>query len=173
MKKREVIFSLLSMFFAVLILSFTIGRQLINGENPSLASFAIINFAGYFFLLLMPVETLIPYYQSLGHPSISLLIVAVFTAMLAQPINYAIGYLMSTEIIQKLVGENKFHKLHHYLINYGAMAIFFFNLLPLSSSLLSLIAGMFRYKLRNLMFFSFAGLMLKYIVLVYLFHGLV
>jgi len=42
---------------AILIFSLTVGRELYYGErNESLISFVIINFSGYLFFLLMPVE---------------------------------------------------------------------------------------------------------------------
>jgi membrane protein YqaA with SNARE-associated domain len=172
LRRKKVLFSLFSLLAVILVLSLTIGKQLIAGEDPSLTSFAIIHFAGYLFFLLMPVESLVPFYQSIGHNSLAIFFIAIFTAIIAQPINYAIGYLMSAEIIEQLIGKKRFTRVENYIVEYGAMAIFFFNLLPLSSSILSLLAGMLRYRLRNLIFFSFAGLILKYVAIIYLFQGI-
>ena len=47
----------------ILIISFTLGREIMSGRQPGLWSFTIIHFAGYLFFLLMPVELLVPYYQ--------------------------------------------------------------------------------------------------------------
>ncbi|HLD00510.1 MAG TPA: VTT domain-containing protein [Candidatus Nanoarchaeia archaeon] len=166
-RKKNVIFSLIGIFLAMALISFTVGKDLLSGKEPSLISFAIINFAGYLFFLLLPLETLIPYYIAYGYNGVTLIIIVMAVAMVAQVINFAVGYLMSGEIIHDLVGKTKFEKLHRYIEKYGAWAIFLFNLFPLASSVLSLVAGMARYSLKKLLFYSFLGLLIKYILLVY------
>ncbi|MBI2112456.1 VTT domain-containing protein [Candidatus Woesearchaeota archaeon] len=170
MKRRvKIILSLGSILLAMALLSITMGRDLINGEEPSLVSFGIINFAGYLFMILLPVESLVPVYQALGYNGFLLGLIAVSTAILAQPINYAVGYMMSSEVIKGLIGEKKYNKMERYIQNYGKVAVFFFNVTPLSSSVLSLVAGMLRFRFRSLMLYSLIGLVIKYLALIYLF----
>ncbi|MFH1275691.1 MAG: VTT domain-containing protein [Candidatus Woesearchaeota archaeon] len=168
-RKIKVILGLTSMLIAITLVSLTIGKDIINGHNPSLFSFGLVHFSGYLFFLLLPVESLVPIYQSFGHNGLILIIIAVTTAIIAQPINYAIGYLMSSEIIKGLISIKKYEKAEGYIQNYGRIAIFFFNVFPLSSPILSLVAGMLRFRFRTLMLYSFIGLVIKYFAIVYLY----
>ncbi|MFH1275692.1 MAG: VTT domain-containing protein [Candidatus Woesearchaeota archaeon] len=168
-RRIKVVLGLMSIIIAISLVSLTIGKEIMDGQNPSLFYFGLINFLGYLFFLLLPVESLVPIYQAFGHDGLVLIIIAVATAILAQPINYAIGYLMSSEVIKGLIGLQKYEKAESYIQNYGRLAIFFFNLTPLSSSVLSLVAGMLRFKFRTLMLYSFLGLLIKYFTIVYLF----
>lgn len=172
-RRTKILISLFSLFVVVALVSLTIGQEILAQQKPSLFSFGIIHFAGYLFFLLMPVESLVPYYLALGHAGITIVIIAVLTAIAAQPINYAIGYLMSADIIKGLIGERKFDRYKKYICEFGPITILIFNLLPLSSSVLSLVAGMLRYRFRRLLLYSFAGLMIKYITLVYLYYKFV
>ena len=167
-KGYKVILSLASLGLAVVLLSLTIGKELISGEDPSLGSFAIVNFAGYLFFLLLPVETLVPYYQSLGYSPLVLIIIAVGTAIVAQPVNYAIGYLMSGGITHDLIGQKRYENMTKYLQEYGNVVIFLFNLTPLASSVLSAVAGMLKYRFKDLMLYSLLGLLLKYFLMIVL-----
>ena len=63
-RRKRVIVKLIILTFVVTIISITIGRSLFFDQKPGLYSFAIINFAGYLFFLMMPVEILFPYYLS-------------------------------------------------------------------------------------------------------------
>ena len=154
---------------AILISSFTIGRQIYLGREPDIVSFSIIHFAGYLFFMLMPVEILFTYYLIEDVNLVILLILALVTAMVAQIIDYLIGYLVSNHVIHKLIGEKKYKKTKKYMDKYGNLTVFVFNFLPLSSSVLSLVAGMLRYRFRNFVIYSLMGLSLKYFIIVLLF----
>jgi membrane protein YqaA with SNARE-associated domain len=167
-RRNKIVLSLISLLLGVGLISLTIGRELFLQQKPTLFSFGVVHFAGYLFFLLMPVETLVPLYQSFGYPALTLLLIAIGTAILAQPINYAVGYLMSADVIQGLIGDKRYKRSKKNISEFGPVTIFLFNFLPLSSSVLSLVAGMLRYRFRNLIFFSLCGISLKYLVLVYL-----
>ena len=154
---------------AILISSLTIGRQIFLGNEPDIVSFSVIHFAGYLFFLLMPVEILFTYYFIEDVNVIVLLILALVTAIAAQMIDYLIGYLVSNQVIHNLMGKKRYRNLKKYMDRYGNLAVFVFNALPLSSSVLSLVAGMLRYKFRNFVIYSFMGLSLKYFIIVLLF----
>jgi len=168
MKKIKLIFSFITIVLAVLIISLTIGKEIIAGHQLSLLSFTIVNFAGYLFFLLMPVEVLVPYYISAGHKGYLIILLAVGGALVAQVINYVVGYLMSAEVIHSLIGKKRYKKIEDKIHSYGIWAILFFNLFPLSSSVLSLAAGMVRFKLKSLLLYTFIGLTIKYFILIYL-----
>ena len=119
----------------------------------------------------MPVEILFIYYVIDGHNLIVLLGLALATAMAAQIIDYLIGYTVSSQVIYKIIGEKKYKKAEKYIDKYGNMTVFVFNVLPLSSSVLSLAAGMLRYKFRSMVLYSFFGLSLKYILIIFLFYN--
>jgi membrane protein YqaA with SNARE-associated domain len=167
--RRRTIFGLVALLIIIAIISFTIGQDIIAGRQPGLDSFLILNFAGYLFFLMMPVEALVPYYLSQGHSGLVLIVVAVATAILAQLFDYFAGHLMSGRIINDLIGHKRYERAWHYIHKYGGWAILVFNLFPLSSPILILAAGMVRFSLKRVICYSLIGLVLKYIAIVYVF----
>lgn len=147
----------------ILFLSITIGQQITAARQPGLLSFAIINFIAYLFFIMMPVEALVPYYLSQGHNGGSIFLVGLGTALLAQLLDYSVGYLSSKEVIHHFIGQRRYEKAEQRIRNYGGVAVFLFNVLPLPSPLMSLAAGMVRFSLRRTLLHSFMGLAIKYI----------
>ncbi|MFC1753834.1 VTT domain-containing protein [Thermoproteota archaeon] len=165
--KRKTIFGLVIVLLVIGILSITIGPEIFAGKDPALSSFFILNFAGYLFFILMPVEILVPYYLAEGHSGLLIIIGAVITAMVAQVFDYMIGYLASSNIIYDLIGRKKYNKAKKTLQKYGDWIILLFNLFPLSSPIAMMAAGMIRLKIRRVFLFSFIGLVVKYVTIVY------
>ena len=166
--KTKIIISFIAIIIAIAIVSLTIGRDILQEKNPGLTSFATVHFAGYLFFLLMPVEAAFAYYL-IEHNAVTLILIALTTAMLAQLIDYAIGYLMSRSFINHLVGKKRFSRARKLIDKYGNWTIFFFNLFPLSSPIVVLVAGMTRHKLWQVIFYSFLGLTVKYVVIAFIF----
>lgn len=167
MTKRRILGVLLTAAIAIVLVSTTLGRALYEGHSPSLTSFALIHFAGYLFFLLMPVEALVPIYQGEGHAGSTLIVVAVGTAIAAQLIDYGIGRSVSEGAIHELIGEKRYTRFKGTIDKWGGWAILFFNLLPLSSPNMLLVAGMTRYSARRAFFYSAIGLTGKYLAIVY------
>ena len=151
------------------IISVVVSKFFLSDKSLDIQSFTLIHFAGYLFFIVMPVETLIPIYLSAGHSGITLIIIALLTAMFAQMIDYAIGYAISHKIRGKLISEKRFAKMETQINKWGGLTIFIFNLFPLSSPILAAVAGMIRFSFRKLIFYSFLGLTIKYVVIVLLF----
>ena len=149
---------------AIIIVSLTIGKDIYEGRNQTLTSFSIIHFSGYLFFILMPVEMVFLYYLTF-YDEVFLVWVAIVTSVTAQFIDYFIGYSIRLGSVTRIAGEKKILKAEKYIKKYGNLTIFFFNLLPLSSPVISLAAGILRYNLKDLFVFSFSGLLLKYIIL--------
>jgi len=95
--------------------------------------------------------------------------VAVTTAMAAQVIDYMIGYYFSMGLIDNFIGRRRYEKAEAEILKYGNLALFIFNLLPLSSPVISLAAGMLKYKVKNALFFSLCGLLFRYALLTLIF----
>jgi membrane protein YqaA with SNARE-associated domain len=156
----------------VVIASLTIGKDIYENKGQSILSFAIVNFFGYlFFFLLMPMELAFIFYLRTGYDPLILNLVAVATAMISQIIDYLIGYFFSTRIIDRLIGRKRYEKAEEKIRKYGNWALFLSNLLPLSSPIISLAAGMLKYKPKNALFFSFVGMVCRYLLLTLLFQG--
>jgi membrane protein YqaA with SNARE-associated domain len=155
---------------AVIIASLTVGRDIYYGSrNEGLLSFAIVNFSGSLFFLIMPVELAFIYYLS-GDIKVWILIsVAMGTSMVSQAINYLIGLLFSRDIINRLIGKHQYIKAEDRIRKYGNIIIFLFNVTPISNDVLSLAAGMLNYRVKDAAIFTFAGLLLKYIILTLIF----
>ncbi len=160
----RLIFILITSAIAVIIVSLTVGRDLYEGKGQSLFSFGLIHFSGYLFFLLMPVEMAFVYYLSY-FPELQLTGVALATAISAQILDYLIGYSFSPKFLRNVVGMKRIERIERYIQQYGNLTIFIFNILPLSSPVLALVAGMLRVKFKNIMLYSIIGLALKYFLL--------
>lgn len=155
---------------AITIASLTVGRDIYYGtRDKGLLSFAIVNASGYLFFLFMPVEIAFVYYLQGNINMLALNAVALGTAILSQSIDYAIGFMISNRFIDRLIGRKRYEKAEDKIIKYGNLTIFLFNALPLSSPVISLAAGMLRYRIRDAVIFTIAGLIVKYVALTLIF----
>ena len=173
MEKRKlsipkIIGVILPLVAAIVIFSLTIGRELYADRTQSIRSFAFIHFSGYLFFLLMPVEMAFVYYLSY-YEEAKLIGIALLTATAAQVIDYLIGLSFSSKFIRHFVGEKRIEKAEKQIRRYGNLTIFVFNLLPLSSPIIALVAGMLKLRFRDLLLYSLTGLVLKYVVLTLIF----
>ena len=153
----------------ILIVSSTLGREIMSGRQPGLRSFTIIHFAGYLFFLLMPVEALVPYYLAEGHSAALVVALSIGTAVAAQIVDYFVGLLLSEKVLN-MIGRKKYDRVKGKIDRYGGWAIFTFNLLPLSSPNMLLVAGMVRFNAVYALAISAGGLAVKYLALVYFFR---
>jgi len=170
-KLSKALVILITSLIAIVIISLTIGKELYEGRTQSIFSFGLIHFSGYLFFLLMPVEMAFVYYLTY-YKEIELIAVAMVTAVTAQVIDYLIGYSFSTKFIYNIVGGKRINRAEKYIKRYGNLTIFVFNVTPLSSPVIALVAGMIKYRFRDLMIYSIGGLLIKYIVLSLLFANM-
>jgi membrane protein DedA with SNARE-associated domain len=166
-RRTRLLISLIMMGVIALLVTVTLVPDLIARRTPDLRSFALLHFAGYLFFIVMPVEVLIPYYQAAGHDELLLVGLAVGTAFVAQIIDFAIGWAMSGDFIHGLIGEERHRKTRATIEKHGVWAIFLFNLFPLSSPILLAVAGMVRFNPRVALPVSMAGLVGKYLLMVF------
>lgn len=158
--------SVLLVIAAATIASLTIGRDIYYGAGEhGLLSFGIINFSGYLFFLFMPVEIAFIYYLSGDVSILTLNIIAICTALLAQSVDYLIGFLLSEKIIDRFIGKRRYEKAESKIRKYGNIAIFVFNALPLSSPVITLAAGMLKHRIKDAFIYTVTGLLFKYTVL--------
>lgn len=167
--RNRILIALAFLALAATVASLTVGRDLYSGRAPDLQSFALVNFAGYLFFLVMPVEVLVPWYLAEGHAGPVVATLAVLTATAAQMVDYGIGRLASDKLVTHLIGERRLQRMHGTIERYGRWAIFLFNLTPLSSPTIVAAAGVVRLGFARTMLWSVAGLVLKYAALVWLF----
>jgi len=169
---RRIIILILLVVLMTIIASLTIGKDIYENNKDGIFSFAIMNFSGYlFFFLLMPMELAFILYLHTGYDPLVLTMVAVATAMAAQIVDYLIGYFLSTGIIDRLIGQRRYKKAEAEIRKYGNLALFLSNLLPLSSPIISLAAGMLKYSKKDAFIFSLCGMILRYVLLSLLFFG--
>lgn len=171
MSRTRVIAALITALIAIVVVSATLGREIYAGRTPSLGSFALIHFAGYLFFLLMPVEALVPIYQAEGHAGGLLVSVAVLTALAAQAIDYGIGRSVREEAVHGLIGEARYVRFKGMIARWGGWAVLLFNLFPLSSPNMLLVAGITRFSALRAFLYSLAGLTVKYTVMVFVFDA--
>jgi len=166
----RVILILATSIIAITIAASTIGRDLYLGRGQSVLSFAIVHFAGYLFFLLMPVELAFIYCANNQAEVIPIILVALGTATAGQIIDYFIGYTISSKILTKYLGVRKSERAKSNIEKYGSLTIFIFNLLPLSSPVICLAAGMIKYPFRKVILFSLLGLVFKYSAIAIVLH---
>lgn len=171
MTRRRVLGVLLTAVIAIFLVSATLGRAIYEGQSPGLTSFALIHFAGYLFFLLMPVEALVPVYQGEGHAGATLIALAVVTAIAAQVIDYSVGRSVKEDSIHELIGEKRYIRFKGTIDKWGGWAILLFNLMPLSSPNMLLVAGITRFSARRAFLYSALGLTGKYLAIVYAFDA--
>jgi len=116
----------------------------------------------------MPVELAYIYYLNF-FSDWQMIVVALTTATAGQVIDYYIGLSMSTAIVNNLVGEKRVLNAEKHILKYGSLTIFIFNLFPLSSPVISVAAGMLKFRFKVFIIYSSAGLIIKYIVLTLIF----
>lgn len=167
-KPTKFIFILITSVTAICLVSFTIGRELYADKSESILSFALIHFSGYLFFLLMPVEVAFIYYLPF-YTEVELIAAALGTAIIAQCVDYFIGKLIRPTRIFELMGRKRIAKTERYIRKYGLLTIFVFNLFPLSSPVIALVAGMIRFNFRQFILVSSFGLFIKYVVLSWVF----
>lgn len=151
-----------SLVAGIAILSLAWRYTLTTDEATTLPIFAAVHFAGYLFFIISPVELLYAHMLAESHAFTPLFLIAVSTALLAQTIDYAVGYAFSYRVIDRMIGQRKYKRYQQRIDRYGGLTIFFFCLFPLSSPIVVLVAGIMRYPLRWVILFSTLGLSLKY-----------
>jgi membrane protein YqaA with SNARE-associated domain len=156
---------------AIVIASLTIGRDIYEHNERGLLSFAIVNFSGYLFFLFMPVELAFIFYLRAGHDPLLLYLIALATAIASQSIDYLIGFFFSSNVIDRLIGRRRHLRAEAEIRKYGRVTLLVFNVLPLSSPVIALAAGMLKYRVKDALFYSCIGLLIKYLLLS-LFFGL-
>ncbi len=156
--------------FSLIVLA--IGRSITLGETTSLTAFILIHFAGYLFFILATVELLFIHMILLEHSPSILIFLAVTTAVIAQAIDYHIGKLASKKVIRDVIGEKRYELSRGRIEKFGDPAIFLFNLFPLSSPILILVAGMIKYDYKKVLLYSIPALTIKYTFLAIMFTPL-
>jgi membrane protein DedA with SNARE-associated domain len=173
LKKTDIVQLIITVILvatAITIASLTVGRDIyLNTPSEGLLSFAIVNFSGYLFFLFMPVEVAFVYYLKADINIWVLNAVTLGTAIVSQTIDYLIGYIFSTRIIDRLIGRRRYEKAENKIRKYGNITIFFFNVTPLSSPVISLAAGMLKHRKKDAIIFTMAGLIVKYLYLTLIF----
>ena len=134
----------------------------LTGEAINIQTYALINFTSYLFFTMTFIELLFAQMIRLGENPLILVPLAVITSMLALTVDYLIGYFFSKSFLSKIITEKKLKKYEERIQKYGNPAIFIFNVLPLSSPMLTLAAGLIRYDYKKLLFYSVLGLTIKY-----------
>jgi membrane protein DedA with SNARE-associated domain len=173
-KKYEYrIMGIIGFIIGLSLITMTIARSILLGETTSLTAFILIHFAGYLFFILAAVEILYIHMITQGYNPVLMVMLAITTAVTAQAIDYQIGRLASNKFIKELIGKKKYATYLTRIEKFGNPIIFIFNLFPLSSPILILVAGMIKYDYNKVLAYSIPGLLIKYTVLALIFSPLI
>lgn len=88
--------------------------------------------------------------------------------LLAQALNYALGWSLSQTVIH-LISKKTLYKARRYVNKHGRTGLFLFNLFPLPAPVLTLGLGITKYNIYRLFFYTLLGSMLKYPIVVLFF----
>jgi len=170
MRKRDILKWIITVAIGIVLISIPLEHTIFGDQPLNIYYFTIVHFAGYLFFLLLPVETLVPIYLSAGFNPVLIFFISIVTATIAQIIDYSVGYSVSEAVINKMVGAWRYRRFEKLIGKYGSITIFVFNLFPLSSSVISLIAGTLRFNFKKTVFFSILGLSIKYLIIILSFY---
>lgn len=159
------LFGLLGILAGSTILFMPLLNIFTTGETINIQTFALVNFAGYLFITMTFVEVLFAQIILLGGNPLTFTMVAIITGLLSLSTDYLIGHTFSRAVLNKIISEKKLEKYQQRIEKYGNPIIFTFNVLPLSSPLLTLAAGLIRYDYKKLMIYSALGLVIKYVAI--------
>lgn len=163
--KTSTIATIIGLLAGMFLLYFVIGQDISSGIPLTLSQFFYAHAAGYLFFIISPVEILFVHGLNIGLSPLYLTIAALIGAVGAQIIDYAIGLLFSKRFIEEIISVKKYQKYKAKIETHGGWIILLFNLLPLSSPILVLVAGMLRYNFKKTILYSLIGLILKYIII--------
>ena len=138
-------------------------KSIFTSYQPDLGLFALLHFAGYLFFFLSSPELFFIYLLRFDYSVLLLILIAIITALLAQIIDYSIGHFVSNKFLVKVISNRKFERAKKWIEKYGGIAIFGFTLSPFSSPIVVLVAAMLGYSFRKTVWFSFLGLVMKYV----------
>ena len=121
------------------------------------SGWALVTYASIIFL---KYDTSIPlFYPIVGFTAVIMLI---FT-MIAQFVNYSIGYFIKEKIFRGFVKNKELHLAT--LKKYDFLFIIVLNILPLPADILTVILGMVKYDFWKAMFYTTIGKLLKFLFL--------
>ena len=114
-------------------------------------------------------DELIFYYGLIhGNPPLFSFFAAVGGYMLAQILNYLLGYKISNFMLH-FVSKKKVYKTKRWINKYGVYGIFVFNALPLPAPLLIFALGVTKYNFKRLFIITLIAKILEYLVLIGIF----
>ena len=185
-KRRALLFSILAiilfLFLAVFFYKFWYNLIQTNPILHKTIIYLTYNFAnttpiGIFYSLLIggiffvpSADELIFYYGLLnGNPLLFSFVAALTGYMLAQILNYIIGYKISNFMLH-LVSKRKVYKTKRWINKYGVYGIFIFNVLPIFPAPLLIFAlGVTRYNFKRLFIITAIAKILEYLALIGIF----
>lgn len=123
------------------------------------------HFLGGIFFVPSPDEVIFYYGLLKGNSFILALISAITGYLLAQILNYFLGYKLG-EYLMPFVSKKKMYKARRYVNKYGSYAIFIFNLIPSPAPLITFALGIAKYNFKKLFILTLLGKLLKYLILI-------
>ena len=129
-------------------------------------------FYGHFIgsIFFMPsLDELVFYYGLMnGNPLLFSFLAAIFGFMLAQILNYFIGFKLSGFMLH-LVSKKKVYKTKRWINKYGGYGIFVFNIIPLPAPLLVFALGVTKYNFKRLFVIALIAKSLEYTTIIGIF----
>ncbi len=159
----------IGILIGLILVSFIYSNNLMYNDVISFESFLLINFLGYLFFLLMPVEAIFIFYLNNGYSVDVLLIAAIVTAVLGQIVDFLLGLLVSEKFARNLIGKKTYNNIKSKVQKYLSLCVFIFSLTFLPSSVMAFIAGVVKADYKRVFFYSFLGLTVKYFIIVGIF----
>lgn len=132
-------------------------------ERKSVIGLSTMTFVGSLFFIAYPAEVLFLLYTKVGYGIIYVSAIMLLFTMIAQFVNYSMGYFINEKLLSRFIKHKKMHL--DKLKKYGYLFIIILNILPLPADILSVILGVVKYDFRKAMFYTLIGKVLKFLFL--------
>ncbi|MEM2131226.1 MAG: VTT domain-containing protein [Candidatus Woesearchaeota archaeon] len=137
-------------------------------KTKSILGLFLLTFLGSLFFLGFPGEVIYFIYIKAGYNILLISFLMIFSSLLAQIVNYLIGFFIEKKWLDSYIKEEKKHY-KKSIKQYDSLFIVVFNILPLPADLLSVFLGLVKYDFKKMLFFTFIGKIFKYVFLIFIY----
>lgn len=134
--------------------------------NNTLLGLFFASVLGSIFFLALPSEAIFIYFlDSTNYNFLFIILIMVIGNIIGLLFNYGFGRIMGERVLRFIFKEKKFFSYQEKIDKYGGLIIFFGNIFPGPVEIFSVFYGGFKYNLKQYLFLSFMGRLIKYVLL--------
>ena len=136
-------------------------------ELTTIGMFYIGSFGGLFFIPI-PIELFYTIGLSKGNAGITSLLLLFAGLLPAHALDYYVGTKFAP-VVMNFISKKKIYNMKRKVNKYGPYAIFFLNLIPAPTPILTFALGIAKYNVVRLFIFFTLGTLLKFVIILYIY----